>query len=188
MNKRNLQKELDALIAALSEAGRVPTLLLHSCCAPCSSAVLAYLSDYFSITVFYYNPNIAPSEEYAHRVAEQKRLIASLPTKHPVSFIEGKYDPERFYETVKGLEDVPEGGERCFACYALRLREAARIAKEGGFDYFTTTLSISPLKRADKLEEIGEQIAAECGLFLSASLCLSEKSRSAMQLSTAAQT
>lgn len=166
--KRNYQKELDKLLDELpgkeNPEGGVPTLLLHSCCAPCSSYVLEYLSRYFLITVFYYNPNIFPEEEYNTRVAEQKRLIDELPTKHPVSFVEGKYDPENFIAMAKGLEQVPEGGERCFKCYRMRLRESAEMAKSGGYDYFTTTLSISPLKNAEKLNEIGKELSDEYGV------------------------
>lgn len=161
-NKRNYQKELDATIAGLH--GEVPTLLLHSCCAPCSSYVLEYLSQYFSITLFYYNPNIYPPAEYEHRVEEQQRLIRSLPAIHPISFCSGPYDFERFYAAAHGMEDLPEGRERCFACYELRLREAAEKAKALHLDYFTTTLSISPLKNAEKLNEIGERLAVEYGI------------------------
>lgn len=161
-NKRNYQKELDAKIAGLH--GEVPTLLLHSCCAPCSSYVLEYLSQYFSITLFYYNPNIYPPTEYEHRVEEQQRLIHSLPAVHPISFCHGPYDSDRFYELTRGMENVPEGGERCFVCYEIRLREAAEMAKQLKLDYFTTTLSISPLKNAEKLNEIGERLAAEYGI------------------------
>ena len=163
-NKRNYQKELDHLIAGLQAEGKVPRLLLHSCCAPCSSYVLEYLSEYFEIMVFYYNPNIYPPEEYHERAAEQKRFIEEFPAKHKISYIEGEYDTKRFYEIAKGLEKVPEGGERCFRCYELRMRESAILAKEGGFDYFTTTLSISPLKNAEKLNEIGEALEAEYGV------------------------
>ena len=163
-NKRNYQKELDGLIAKLQEEESVPKLFLHSCCAPCSSYVLEYLSQYFEITVFYYNPNIYPPEEYHERAAEQKRFIEQFPAKHPVSYIEGEYDTKRFYEMARGLEKVPEGGERCFKCYELRMRESAILAKEGGFDYFTTTLSISPLKNAEKLNEIGEMLESEYGV------------------------
>ena len=161
-NKRNYQKELDAKIAGLH--GEVPTLLLHSCCAPCSSYVLEYLSQYFSITLFYYNPNIYPPTEYEHRVEEQQRLIHSLPAVHPISFCPGPYDSDRFYELTRGMENVPEGGERCFVCYEMRLREAAEMAKQLKLDYFTTTLSISPLKNAEKLNEIGERLAAGYGI------------------------
>ena len=155
----NYQKELDKLLIKLKKEERVPTLLLHCCCAPCSSYVLEYLSEYFKITVFFYNPNIDPESEYTKRILELQRLIASMNLKHPVSFIAGQYDSERFYEMAKGLEDVPEGGERCFRCYRLRMEEAAKLAKEGGYDYFTTTLSISPLKNAQKINEIGEELA-----------------------------
>ena len=142
MNRRNYQRELEAVIKENESKSRVPRLLLHSCCAPCSSYVLEYLSDYFEITVFYYNPNISPAEEYEKRAAEQQHLIRELPAKHPIT-----------------LETVPEGGERCFRCYRLRLEAAAKMAAEGGFDYFATTLTISPLKNAGKLNEIGEELS-----------------------------
>lgn len=160
----NYQLELDKLINGLikaREAGetKIPRLLLHSCCAPCSSYVLEYLSQYFSITVLYFNPNIFPEEEYQKRVQEQKRLITELPTKNPVEFTEGRYLPEEFFAAAKGLEDAPEGGERCRECFRLRLEEAAKIAAAGGYDYYTTTLSISPLKNAQALNEIGQELA-----------------------------
>ncbi len=161
MQKVNYQKEMERELARLKKEQVVPKLLLHSCCAPCSSYVLEYLSNYFSITIFYYNPNISPKEEFEKRVKEQQRLIASMPFKNPVDCIVGKYEPERFFEISKGLENVPEGGERCFQCYELRLREAAILAKQKGFDYFTTTLSISPLKKAEKLNEIGRKLEQE---------------------------
>lgn len=159
MNQRNYQKELDKLIKELETSGRVPRLLLHSCCAPCSSYCLEYLSQYFEITVYYYNPNIFPEEEYQKRIQEQSRLISEMPLKHPVRFEAGPYEPNRFYEAVKGLERLPEGGERCFRCYRLRLEETARLAAAGGYDYFTTTLTISPLKNAGKLNQIGEELS-----------------------------
>lgn len=162
--KINYQRELDQQIEYLQKEGRVPTLLLHSCCAPCSSYVLEYLSQYFRITVFYYNPNIYPESEYTKRIQEQQTLIEEMPWKHPVSFLAGRYEKERFYEMAKGMEEVKEGGARCFRCYELRLRETARIAREGEFDYFTTTLSISPLKNAAKLNEIGKNLAEEYGV------------------------
>ena len=161
--KRNYQKELEAVLKKLpKEEEKVPTLLLHSCCAPCSSYCLEYLSDYFEITIFYFNPNIYPEEEYRKRVEEQKRLAKELPARHPIHVIEGTYEPKQFYEAVKGLEKILEGGERCFACFALRLKEAARLASERDFDFFTTTLTISPLKNAAKINEIGEQCPKEC--------------------------
>ncbi len=170
---RNYQKELDKIIEGLGAAGEsAPTLFLHSCCAPCSSYVLEYLRRYFRITVFYYNPNITEEEEYRKRAAEQKRLIAAYNAElpegkrpgHPIQVVEGDYEPECFFQIAKGLEQCPEGGERCFACYELRLRETAKRAKAGGCDYFTTTLSISPLKNAAKLNEIGERLAEEYGV------------------------
>lgn len=159
MNRRNYQKELEQLIERLARDGQAPTLLLHSCCAPCSSYVLEYLSAYFRITVFYYNPNIYPESEYRARAAEQQRFLRAFPAGYPVDFIEGAYLPQEFYDCARGMERLPEGGERCFACYRLRLSMTARLAKEKGCDYFATTLSISPLKNAEKLNEIGEQLA-----------------------------
>lgn len=175
MNVVNYQKELDKLLSGLEkksgEAGQTgstaPRLFLHSCCAPCSSYVLEYLCPYFHITVFYYNPNISASEEYKKRVAEQKRLIAAYNAEekgYEISVIEGDYEPQRFFEMAKGYEDCPEGGERCFRCFDLRLRETAKRAVAGGYDYFATTLTISPLKNAQKLNEIGLALAREYGV------------------------
>lgn len=167
-NARNFQKELDKLIEEQdknNENGK--RLFLHSCCAPCSSYVLEYLRQYFRITVFYYNPNISFKEEYQKRVAEQKRLIGEYnkqETGFPIEVTEGDYEPELFFEMAKGLEDCPEGGERCFGCYELRLGRTAFEAERGGYDYFATTLTISPLKNAKKLNEIGERLAAEYGV------------------------
>lgn len=163
-NGMNYQKELDKIIERLEKSGEVPRLLLHSCCAPCSSYVLEYLSQYFEITVFYYNPNIYPDSEYTKRIVEQQTLISSMEVKHPISFAAGNYDRDRFYRMAEGMEDMKEGGTRCFRCYELRLRETAELAKAGGYDYFTTTLSISPLKNAQKLNEIGVRIGKECGV------------------------
>lgn len=156
MNNRNFQRELDKQIEEQIQKGITPSLLLHSCCAPCSTYVLEYLSNYFHITIYYYNPNISYLEEYKRRIEEQKKFISELPVVHPISFMEGIYEPKLFYDIAKGHEKDPEGGERCFSCYELRLDETARLAKEKGFDYFTTTLSISPHKNAAKLNEIGE--------------------------------
>ena len=219
----NYQKELDKFIekmererAVAAESGRTyarPKLLLHSCCAPCSSYCMEYLREYFDVTVFYYNPNITEEAEYRKRVEEEKRLIAEynaqvdafwkrfgeiVPAKvgsgevgcengtcsesdaerymefpggirvtdrtAKIEIIEGDYDRDSFWELAKGLEKCPEGGERCFKCYELRLRKTAEVAKKQGFDLFTTTLTISPLKNAEKLNEIGQQVGTELGI------------------------
>lgn len=164
MPKINYQKELEKVISSIQKESRLPRLLLHSCCAPCSSYVLEYLSEFFEITVFYYNPNIFPEREYTKRILEQQKLIQEMHLRHPVSFLAGNYDRERFYEMARGMEEVPEGGARCFKCYRLRLKETARIAQKGEFDYFTTTLSISPMKNAQKLNEIGAELGEEYGV------------------------
>lgn len=161
---KNYQKELEKIIEEIKRTGEAPTLLLHSCCAPCSSYCLEYLSEYFKITVFYYNPNIYPESEYALRTEEQKRLIKELKVKNEISFLEIGFNPEEFYSAVKGLEKEKEGGERCFVCYRLRLSKTAEEAKKRGFDYFTTTLSISPLKNAEKLNEIAEDEGIKNGI------------------------
>lgn len=158
---RNYQKELDKILLQLEQKGEVPVLLLHSCCAPCSSYVLEYLSSYFKITVFYYNPNIYPEEEYWKRVEEQKRFIREIPQKYPITFKEGKFEPDRYYSEVKGLEKEPEGGARCEKCFRLRLSEAVKIALEENADYVTTTLTISPLKNAPLLNQIGEELTKD---------------------------
>lgn len=159
-NNRNYQKEMEKIIEGLQ--GQRKSLLLHSCCAPCSSAVLEKLQEIFEITVFYYNPNISEDVEYRKRVEEQKRLIEVFNRKMPscpIKIIDGDYEPQEFYKIAKGLETCPEGGERCFKCYALRLEKTAQLAKEGEIDFFTTTLTISPLKNAAKLNKIGEEMA-----------------------------
>ena len=164
MNKVNYQKELDKLIEKLEQTKEVPRLFLHSCCAPCSSYVLEYLSEHFAITVFYFNPNIAPEEEYRKRVEEQKRLVEQLPAVYPIQFLEGRYEPEEFYSRVRGLEKEPEGGARCRVCFELRLEEVARLAAEGGYDYYTTTLSISPLKNAQVLADVAIKMGEKWGV------------------------
>ncbi|MCC8127492.1 MAG: epoxyqueuosine reductase QueH [Clostridiales bacterium] len=158
MNQKNYQKELDKIIQKIQNESRTPRLLLHACCAPCSSYCLEYLSEYFAITVFYYNPNISPESEYQKRVEELRRLLDQLPVKNPVQLEVGAYEPWRFMDMARGMEQMPEGGERCFGCYRLRLEETAKMAAEGGYDYFTTTLTISPLKNAGRLNEIGEEL------------------------------
>ncbi len=152
------------LIKENCDENKVPRLLLHSCCAPCSSYCLELLSEHFEVTVFYYNPNIYPPEEYHMRAREQERFIEQFPTRHPIYFVEGTFDTDRFYEMARGMEQLKEGGERCFACYEMRLRESCRYARDNAFDFFTTTLSISPLKNSDKLNEIGEKLEEEYGI------------------------
>lgn len=164
MQKINYQKELDAILLTVQKDESTPTLLLHSCCAPCSSYVLEYLSNYFLITILYYNPNISPKEEYEKRLLEQKRFITSMKFSHPVQIMDSQYDPERFFSMAKGMETIPEGGKRCHACYEMRLREAARMAKKGKFDYFTTTLTISPMKNSKVLNDIGAMLEQEYGV------------------------
>ena len=158
IQKINYQRELDKLILKINQ-DNPPKLMLHSCCAPCSSYVLEYLSDYFIIKVLYYNPNIYPEEEFYKRLDEQKRLIGEMKLKNTVTVESIGYCSERFYKAVQGLENIREGGERCFACYRLRLEETAKLAAEQGLDYFCTTLSVSPYKNAEKLNEIGCEVA-----------------------------
>ncbi len=163
-NKRNYAKELDQIVESLHQAGKRPTLLLHACCAPCSSAVLEQLTATFDVTVLFYNPNIAPEAEYDKRAQELERLICEMPAAQGVRLVRAPYEPAVFLEAVRGYEQVPEGGERCFRCYQLRLEVAARYAATHGFDYFTTTLSISPLKNAEKLNSIGEALGVRYGV------------------------
>lgn len=163
MNQRNYQRELEQIIDWCRKQSRVPRLLLHSCCAPCSSYVLEYLSQYFQITLYYYNPNIFPPEEFVKRVKEQEDLVSQITAVYPVNMVKGPYEPSEFYRMTKGLEQEPEGGARCLRCFELRLGEAAKVAAAGHYDYFTTTLTISPLKHAEHLNEIGEQMGREYG-------------------------
>ncbi len=164
MNKINYQSVLDNTIKKITSENRVPTLIIHSCCAPCSSYVLEYLSRYFKITVLYYNPNIFPKEEYEYRISEQERLIDSMQFVNDVKLIASGYTPEDFYSAVKGNENEPEGGKRCRLCFNVRLRYTAALAKKMNFDYFTTTLSISPLKNAEVLNKLGAEIGKEYGV------------------------
>lgn len=161
---RNYTKELERLIQKLQQEGKVPRLLLHACCAPCSSAVLEYLSQYFAITLLYYNPNIAPLEEYQKREAELRRLVSQMKFTHPVELLPCQYDGQAFVQAARGLEGEPEGGKRCEACFRLRLRYAAQEAARLHFDYYTTTLSISPMKNAPLLNQLGEEIGREFGV------------------------
>lgn len=160
MENINYQKELDKLITTLD--GRKPRLLLHVCCAPCSSYCQEYLTKYFDITLLFYNPNMDTAAEYDKRAAELQRLVKEA--GFPVNVLIMEYEPQKFLDMARGLEKVKEGGERCFRCYELRMREAAEYASAHGFDYFTTTLSISPLKNAAKINEIGERLAEEYGV------------------------
>ena len=165
MVKRNYQKELEQIIEKEKDLRK--KVFMHSCCAPCSSYCMEYLREFFDITVFYFNPNISIREEYEKRVDEQKRLIDCYNTEvpeYPISFMEGEYDSSSYFTAIKGLEDCKEGTERCFVCFDLRLRETAKQAKKLGMDYFTTTLTISPLKNAEKINEIGFRIAKEVGI------------------------
>ena len=158
MEKRNYQREMEAEIAQLG--GRRPTLLLHSCCGPCSSAVLERLTEHFRVTVFYYNPNIEPEEEYLHRLAEQRRLLSLM----EIPLLPCDYDHEAFGAFAPAMAGEPEGGERCRACFALRLDRTAQAAAREGFEYFTTTLSVSPHKNAELLNRIGEETGKRLGV------------------------
>lgn len=161
MNKINYQLMLDKITAKNEGEDILPSLLLHSCCAPCSSYTIEYLSKYFSVTILYYNPNISDKDEYEKRKAEQIRLINSMPLQGKVSFMDCDYNSSEFFDIARGYEDCYEGGERCFRCYRLRLEKTARLAKENNFDYFCTTLTISPLKSSQKINEIGFELEKE---------------------------
>lgn len=162
--KRNYQKDLDTELELIAASGVRPRLLLHSCCGPCSSYVLEYLARHFEITVLYFNPNIHPLEEYDKRASEQHRLLTLMELPESTELLIAPYEPWRFYEAAAGLEAEPEGGARCVQCFRLRLEEAAAVAAEGGFDYFTTTLSVSPHKDADVLNEIGAELSEKLGV------------------------
>lgn len=164
MSGTNYQKQLDQILQRVKKEGTRPTLLLHACCAPCSSYVLEYLHSYFMILLFYYNPNIYPEEEYQKRVEELRRFVKDAGYEEEILFIEGPYEPERFFAMARGMEDLPERGARCHACYELRMEEAAREAGKRHADYFTTTLSISPHKNAGWINEIGERLSAKYGV------------------------
>ena len=162
--KINYQKLCEEEISKASAGERVPSVLLHSCCAPCSSYCIEYLSQYFRVTVFYYNPNIYPDSEYYHRVKEQQEFINRFPAKYPVGFIEGDFDTQEFYKAAKGLEQEPERGARCTECFKLRLGRTAEVASEKRFDYFTSTLTISPMKDAALLNQIGSEMGEVHGV------------------------
>lgn len=160
--KVNYQAKLDELIANLH--GERKTLLLQVCCAPCSSYTIEYLSDYFDITLLYYNPNISPLEEYQKRLCEVEKFINEFPKANNIKILNCDYDGEVYENMAKGLENEVEGGKRCYKCYELRLRKTAELAKENNFDYFGTTLSISPYKNATWLNEIGEKLSQELNI------------------------
>ena len=151
----NYDLKMEEIISSNQKESKIPTLLLHACCAPCSSAVLERIAKYFKITILYYNPNISDKEEYDKRVEELEKLVASLKVENTINVIKGRYDPKEFFDAVRGMENLGEGSKRCFECYRLRLEETVKKAKELGFDYFTTTLSISPYKNSKVLNEIG---------------------------------
>ena len=155
--KINYQKKLEELVSTLNTK---PKLLLHSCCGPCSTQVIDYLKDYFEITVFYYNPNIEPLEEYLHRKREQIRFLEEY-KEAKIDFLDCDYDHEAFKNVAKGLEEVPEGGARCNKCFYLRMKKTAEVAKENNFEYFGTTLTVSPHKNSTIINEIGEHISKE---------------------------
>ena len=159
--KINYQEKLNQTIESLTVT---PKLLLHSCCAPCSSYVLKYLASYFSITVYYYNPNIDTNEEFKIRSREQARFIEALDVPNKITCVIEDYNKGEFDAIAIGHEQDPEGGERCTECFYLRLRKTAEYAKANNFDYFTTTLSISPYKNSVRLNQIGEQIMQETGV------------------------
>ena len=163
MNKRNYQKELDALIEKHTAAGERPSLLLHVCCAVCASYVLEYLYEHFSITIAYYNPNITEQAEYQYRYSELRRYVAERGMDQ-IRFIEVEYKPEDFFDAAKGHEADREGGARCSLCFSQRLGYTAKRAKEGGYRYFATTLTISPLKNAEIINAIGEKIGEREGV------------------------
>ena len=162
MEKRNYQTEMEEEIARL--AGRKPTLLLHSCCGPCSSAVLERLMEHFRLTVLYYNPNIEPEEEFRKRAGEEERFVREFRPDGGVGVIVAEYDHAAFERIARGREDLPERSERCYLCYEMRMRRTAEYAKEHGYDLFTTSLSISPYKSARWINEIGERLQEETGV------------------------
>lgn len=164
MINTNYQLILDDILENIKKSNKTPKLLLHACCAPCSSYVLEYLSNYFEITILYYNPNIYPKEEYTRRLEELKRFLKIYKTKNKVTFVEEKYDEKEYYDSIKGLENLGEKSKRCYNCYELRLNRAAIYAKNNNFDYFTTTLSISPYKVSKWINEIGGNLEKKYGI------------------------
>lgn len=181
--KQNYQKQMDAVVASLPQGER-PRLLLQSCCGPCSSYVLEALTPYFRVTVLYYNPNIQPREEYDLRLENQRKIIAALPTPSEVNILECSYDGEKYDAAVKGLEAEPEGGARCTVCFRLRLEETAKRASELGYDWFCTTLTVSPHKDAERLNQIGRALGERYGVpFLPSDFKKREGYKRSIQLS-----
>ena len=162
--KENYQLILENTIKTHCADGKRPSLLLHACCAPCSSYVLEYLTKFFDITLFFYNPNISPEEEHTQRFEELCRFVREAELSGVAKVIKGEYEYEKFLEISRGMEDLSEGGARCAKCYALRLEESAKVAAEGRYDFFTTTLSISPYKNAQWLNEIGGKMSEKYGV------------------------
>ena len=181
--KQNYQKQMDAVVASLPQGER-PRLLLQSCCGPCSSYVLEALTPYFRVTVLYYNPNIQPREEYDLRLENQRKIIAVLPTPSAVDILECSYDGEKYDAAVRGLESEPEGGARCTVCFHLRLEETAKRASELGYDWFCTTLTVSPHKDAERLNQIGMALGEKYGVpFLPSDFKKREGYKRSIQLS-----
>ena len=181
--KQNYQKQMDAIVASLPQGER-PRLLLQSCCGPCSSYVLEALTPYFRVTVLYYNPNIQPRAEYDLRLENQRKIIAALPTPSAVDILECDYDGEKYDAAVKGLESEPEGGARCTVCFRLRLEETAKRASELGYDWFCTTLTVSPHKDAERLNQIGRALGERYGVaFLPSDFKKREGYKRSIQLS-----
>ncbi len=157
----NYNKLMEEIVSKNQTEGLIPSVLLHSCCAPCSSHVISTLTPYFDITILYYNPNIEPFEEYEKRKQEEIRFINEFPNQNKLTIIDCDHENKLFHETIKGLEKEKEGGARCIKCYYLRLDKTAKLAKENNFDYFATTLTVSPLKNSQKLNEIGEYLSGK---------------------------
>lgn len=161
-NKRNFHRELEQLITEVCRDGRRPVVMLHSCCGPCSSYVLEYLTQYFDILLYFFNPNIHPNAEYQKRLEAQKLVLSSMNFGDKVKLIEGEYNTDDFFKAVKGLENEPEGGKRCEKCIDMRIQKTAEIAKEYRTDFFATTLTVSPHKNAVYINKTGKETEKDC--------------------------
>lgn len=161
--KENYQQKMEDMLKNLPK-NRVPTLLLHSCCAPCSSYVLEVLSSFFKITIYYYNPNIAPIEEFQKRLSEEKRLVQEMNPRYPIEVIDGIYENDCFESAIDAYRNLKEGSARCFSCYRLRMESTAKLALRNHFDYFTTTLSVSPYKNSFEINKIGKDLEEKYGV------------------------